>query len=312
MSNETDETFKSTYESVLREIQGGQKTTTILSSSSDETDSDADVQSTDKTAVPERSLDANIPEAKSSSTIKVVKETDKIEFLIPTVDNIQTMLNPVIDNYAEDLEHFETILGFINFIETLNPTSPISKQLVGYVFMHLVHSNKFLHLDLKYAMLVKALFHKYIIDHKFTHLICLYDKLFNDKLYANIQDETIFYPTLPQEWIIQQVKDYQAKMKEVQIRKAAKRPAPRYSRGEIVGAKDKENKWWLAEVLDVLQFDGRNAYYVEFKGWGEKFNEVIIDGFRIEKYNRKKHMYFRPAYNRSDEPAISDRPQSAK
>jgi hypothetical protein len=65
--------------------------------------------------------------------------------------------------------------------------------------------------------------------------------------------------------------------------------------GEIVGCRDKNNNWWMAEVKHIHIDENYSGYwyYVEFKGWnltGNIFSEWISsEGFRIKKYNPRKH-----------------------
>jgi hypothetical protein len=65
--------------------------------------------------------------------------------------------------------------------------------------------------------------------------------------------------------------------------------------GEIVGCRDKNNNWWMAEVKHIHIDENYSGYwyYVEFKGWnltGNIFSEWISsEGFCIKKYNPRKH-----------------------
>ena len=65
-----------------------------------------------------------------------------------------------------------------------------------------------------------------------------------------------------------------------------------FKEGEIVGAKDKENKWWLSRVLHVFQHkDSENYwYYIRFEGWSSLHDEWINSKtFRVRAFNSKKH-----------------------
>ena len=66
--------------------------------------------------------------------------------------------------------------------------------------------------------------------------------------------------------------------------------------GEMVGARDKENKWWLAKILDVYTHDSYPDiwYYVHFEGWSNLHDEFIPSStFRIRKYYHNKYKYKR-------------------
>lgn len=62
--------------------------------------------------------------------------------------------------------------------------------------------------------------------------------------------------------------------------------------GQIVGAKDKEMKWWLARILHVHNDEERAGfwYYIRFEGWGSIHDEWIYsETFRVKWYNPRKH-----------------------
>ncbi len=240
-----------------------------------------------------------------------------MQITIPTEETIKQYLVPIesdqITRCAQDIETFETVMGFISVIEKFDesPDSTLvhSPQIVFYFFLYLCQNRQMLLTKPTYAILVKALFHEYIVQKGFTNLITIYNRIFNDKLYADINNTAVFYPILTQEWIQDKIHDFQEKSKQIEYRKRAKRVPPKYEVAEIVGAKDKEGRWWMSKVLAVYDYQGHSAYYVEFLGWGDKFNEFIIDGFRIEKFNPKKHRYFRPAWRTAtklDQANISD------
>jgi hypothetical protein len=61
---------------------------------------------------------------------------------------------------------------------------------------------------------------------------------------------------------------------------------------QIVGAKDKENKWWLARILHVHNTPNASHvwYYVYFEGWGSAHNEWINSStYRVRAYNPRRH-----------------------
>ena len=88
----------------------------------------------------------------------------------------------------------------------------------------------------------------------------------------------------------------QEKCQQIKLRCMSKSIPPKYEIDEIVGAKDKENKWWMSRILDHVTCHGHTVYYVEFLGWGDHFNEFISDLHRLEKFNPRKHRYYRPEW----------------
>jgi hypothetical protein len=83
--------------------------------------------------------------------------------------------------------------------------------------------------------------------------------------------------------------------------------------GEIVGCRDRNNDWWMAEIKHIYIDENYSGYwyYVEFKGWnltGNIFSEWISsEGFRIKKYNPRKHHLKRHQQNeRISDSAVID------
>lgn len=100
-------------------------------------------------------------------------------------------------------------------------------------------------------------------------------------------------PRLTDEEKSQIIKLYNRKQAALEIRNKLKIMTPRFSVGEIVGALDKENKWWMARILQVVKYEGGYAYYVEFCNWGPQFNDLIVDPKRLRWYNPRRHKLFR-------------------
>ena len=74
-------------------------------------------------------------------------------------------------------------------------------------------------------------------------------------------------------------------------RQIKKKQAP-FNVDDIVGAKDKENKWWLARILH--RFDAPETedywYYVRFENHGPLHDEWICSKtYRVRYFNPKKH-----------------------
>lgn len=71
-----------------------------------------------------------------------------------------------------------------------------------------------------------------------------------------------------------------------------KKIPPKFKVGQIVGAKDKENKWWLSRVLHVYDTPQKNSYwyYIRFEGWGKMHDEWICSNtYRVRYFNPHKH-----------------------
>ena len=154
----------------------------------------------------------------------------------------------------------------------------------------------FLHVNANLALVVKQKLHQFITIDRLYSLIPIYDTIFNDQLYADIQhkpepDEPIIITRDLEQKLREQ---YKADIAEYQQMREQARFC-KFETGEICGVKDKEGRWWLGRVLKVFQYNEHAIYYVEFAGWAESFNEFITDRFRIEKFNPHKHRLYRPA-----------------
>jgi hypothetical protein len=148
-------------------------------------------------------------------------------------------------------------------------------------------------------LLIKALFHRYITEIGCHNLIEIYNRVFSDKLYEAANLPILRIPQLSDEWCKERVADYKQKIRVLSAIKAGKRPPQEFAVGEIVGARDRENNWWMSRVLAVFTYEQHVVYYVEFLGWGEQFNEFIpYSRTRIRRFNPKVHRYFRPVYAR--------------
>ncbi len=61
---------------------------------------------------------------------------------------------------------------------------------------------------------------------------------------------------------------------------------------QVVGAKDKENKWWLARILHAHNTPNSPDmwYYVHFEGWGHSADEWIHSRtYRVRDFNPRRH-----------------------
>lgn len=147
-------------------------------------------------------------------------------------------------------------------------------------------------------MLLKAALHEAIYKYGHTELIDgVYNVIFNDKYYDSMNIKTVdeLLSASEQKKLIAAYHE-----KELQLRRRleSKWKPYRFEKGEIVGAKDSEGRWWMSRVLDVIVVDGQSVYYVEYLGWGHQFNRLITTPWEIKKYNPYKHKYFYPAWRR--------------
>lgn len=213
-------------------------------------------------------------------------------YMLPIVTDVDDV------NYYEQ-EMLANMYSIIHIMESIERTNTMYLMIVRTTFMQLKYLCRligFMRLKPSFLLLVKSLFHRYIAVLGHTELVDIYDEIFNDKLYSGDNTKYVFVPTLTDEWRMARIKEYHENLQQMYIRKMSKKTPPAYEVGEIIGAKDKEGRWWMSKVLARYEYQGWPVYYVEFINWGDKFNEFIADGFRLRKYNPKIHKYFRPAW----------------
>lgn len=78
-----------------------------------------------------------------------------------------------------------------------------------------------------------------------------------------------------------------------QIQELRNKQPPRFKVNQIVGGRDKTNRWWLSRVLHV--YTDHNSkfhwYYVHFEGWPKCSREWICSSsYSIRPFNPKRHI----------------------
>jgi hypothetical protein len=212
------------------------------------------------------------------------------EFII---DDAIKFLNIDISHTAQDrkwifMSIFRLLLNICN-----ESSANIKKHCIRIILYTCIEYKDILLLNPKLTNIVKKKIDEFITVNLMTDLISMYNLIFNDNLYDNNIKHDDF--TITQEVKDSIMSDYLAlTLPSTKITKK------RFSIGEIVGAKDKENHWWMAKILYHAYHDGKHIYYVEFLNWGKEFNEFICDGHRLQKFNKYKHNYYRSAVEQAN------------
>lgn len=228
-----------------------------------------------------------------SSEIKVndlVKDivndnTQKISRQFDLDDVVKTIKT---DENSHDIELIDSAVMTLDMLKNEKFDDIERKMIVMSAFTNMSHDKKILVNNPKYALFVKAKFHEYIKDYGYDFLILLYNRTFSD---GSFTERPAIIPYVPQEYIDKTIKYYKDRiLDESKPIKLCK-----FSKGEIVGARDKERRWWMSRILLISEYKPTQAYiyYVEFLGWGDAFNEAITDPARIERFNPFKHKYYR-------------------
>jgi len=91
---------------------------------------------------------------------------------------------------------------------------------------------------------------------------------------------------------VEERKLIESKLPQFNYSKQIKKAMKPFAVNQIVGAKDKENRWWLSRILHVHDSsDSENYWYhVRFEGWGSLHDEWINNKtYRVRAYNPRKH-----------------------
>lgn len=228
---------------------------------------------------------------KSSVKSKLPTTSTPKPELIDTKDKIKQPTEETIKDYIvtqkERPKNYEEML--------LDP----SKQLTALYLLQYDHEA--LISNPKLTLIVKALFHQLIYNEEMFELIPVYDNIFNDNLYHDIKFTKEVMEPLTKQDIETLTTSMQEQIRQQQIQRRVNLKPPKYAVNEIIGAQDKEGRWWMSQVLAVLSCHNQHVYYVSFLGWGELFNEFIATPYRLNKFNPKKHKYYRPAWVRDKE-----------
>ena len=125
-----------------------------------------------------------------------------------------------------------------------------------------------------------------ITNHNMVELIPIYNLIYNSNKYKDIQAPELLLSTEITDKLLE---EYHAPLPVITHTK------PKYTIGEIIGAKDKEGNWWMSEVLFSTSYNAHTIYYIKFLNWGDQFNEFIYEKHRLQRYNPYKHKYYRSA-----------------
>jgi hypothetical protein len=213
---------------------------------------------------------------------------------------------PIIDNIGDFNKYrAET---FIEFARALfakvakTPGRDVKSAIVEILYLYISKNMDIIHRSPKFALVIKAKAEELIMKDKLISLIPYYNLIYTDKMYDNVGPNYTLHGQvlIDEEDINKLVKQYNEEVADRVKRQSKLRLIPKFEEGEIVGAKDKEGKWWMSKVLKVFTHLEHNMYYVEFLGWGTKFNEFITDSYRIARFNPRIHIYYRPAWKKKN------------
>jgi hypothetical protein len=233
-------------------------------------------------------------------------EENKTEYLT-NLDELKKItdlnnLTKLNNNTNLNFNNVKHIISSVKILIELNSENNITElndhneYLIKVLLSNLKNYLSELDNDSNLLLVVKALFHELIVKKNYTTLVEVYNDIFTDLIYDKLSNE-LFVPVIPEDWIQQKIVEYKNSLNTMLTHQMFNKKINIYTKKEIVGAKDKEGRWWMAQILAVYNYNNHYVYYVEFLGWGEKFNEFITDKMRLSKFNKKKHNYFRSVWD---------------
>lgn len=250
--------------------------------------------------VPQFVLDRKKKRAESSYVPIKVPDIDNIHTYLNNVDGFATVNDP--PNYRRGMFDWRVLLDVTEY-ELVQARNYLLETIVMNYSLPKCDVSKTLPEDLAEELLIlKGVFDILIVDYNKLHLVSKYNEIFNDKMYDTLtltgKDVNITPIPLTQKEKEVFIQNYQKKVRDVEVRRRLNAKPAKYTIGDIVGAQDKEGKWWMSQVLDVFSHLDQHMYYVTFLGWGEQFNEFIVSPFKIQRFNPKRHRYYRPAFEK--------------
>lgn len=215
---------------------------------------------------------------------------------IPIIPNKEYRRDSIyIDEYTKDAEKLIIKTNITNMLTLMEECDePIEvKKMSNIVINMIILNSKVLKTMPDFVTNIKNMANSHVQRYDIYVLQKILDNIENDLTKDNIHfryiNENIRkYPQIPAEDKIALEKKIKHMRFSYQVRKAR---TP-FKVGQIVGAKDKEDKWWLSRVLHVHDDMEKSGYwyYIRFEGWGELHDEWIYsESFRVNWFNPRKH-----------------------
>jgi hypothetical protein len=238
---------------------------------------------------------------KFETTSDKKKETIKTSFsyLEYTIDINICILKTTIRNIIMSITDADEISSSV-LIDVLKNTIILhSKQLSNYPVFITYIENNMVSMTCCYNIIVVCKLLQNIRERKF-----------NDNIHhrvINNNDSNMPPITAEARIAIEQ------RLPQTRFARQLKKKPCEYIVGEIVGCKDRNNNWYLSEIMHIhndATFQGY-WYYINFKGWGllnkneSTYNEWLSsESYRVRKYNPRNHHLKR--YNTSKKNAVDE------
>ena len=199
--------------------------------------------------------------------------------------------------YSDEINLLIIKTNIINILNMIKDTDDEDKNIIKIYFnllknMIILHEKKIRHIPNFINYIERVLINK-SKDYDICVIFKMLTNIKNNKIIDNIHFRNIYtdiekYPPIPIEDRIV----LENKVKYMRYSYQSKKKHIPFKVGQIVGAKDKEQKWWLSRILHVHNSEDRPGYwyYIRFEGWGVNHDEWIYsETFRVKPYNSRKH-----------------------
>lgn len=244
------------------------------------------------------SLSSEMPEFIDISQMDVKNGIKLPTKFISESVNSKPESNTYINEYNVDISYLivkTNILNIIAMIEDMDLTEdklPIHQSMCILRNMIILHGRIFIKHPEMIDIVENSLscinldYNRFIL-HKMLNNIRM-GKIGDNIHFREVQDVIHNMPPMSVEDRI----TIEKKLPQFRYTRQIKKAPSKFKVGMIVGAKDKENRWWLSRVLHIHN-DPKSQnywYYIHFEGWPDACNEWINGKtYRVRYFNAKKH-----------------------
>jgi hypothetical protein len=211
---------------------------------------------------------------------EIVSKYDKYDMRVHNIANIidRTVLILELtkeDNIVLNIEIIKNfLLSVIGYYDVWlkKGLDPKKKKIMDIIYPYLNDNRDWLEIDM---------------------VIYLYNKLFDQRVPCDFRVENDELTPSEKEALLEQ---YNNKITYTLHNKH--KPKFQFRAGDLIGAYDGKD-WWAAYLKEILYTKtGKAVYYVEFLGWGQQFDMLIVNEKHIRFFNPRKHKYFIDASRR--------------
>lgn len=210
------------------------------------------------------------------------------------VHTVDTLLNTLTHNY-DQTQPDETEIASYNQLmcKILSTDASMNDKDIEDITNDLVKYKCIIKSLPDTISIIKNLFYSIIVTQRKERFVEQYNQIFKDNFYADLKKYYTKMPIIPQDVLDAALATHNKNVADFMKRSQSYLKMPNFYDGQIIGAMDRNDKWWMARVITSVKYGPHKAYYVEFCGWDQMFNEWISDRRRLKYYNRFRHLLYR-------------------